>query len=298
MCGTSCASSSEAARAARMRSLAIITRRTGQRSTSTPAMGATNATGAMYATQTIATSLARPCNRKVIRLMTPKRARKSPKMLTNCATQMVRNARWRSTLPERVGTAASATLASYHSAARAKPRALRRPSGRFAGVKRCVPCGVGLRLGRRAHRSGRPGPLPQLELPPTDVPPCVALVPDGRVDADAAEAERFVQPDTRLVRQRHARVRRVEPLQPQEREQRSVQAPSDAAPLMSLRDVYAHVDAPLICRPFAVPRRVRVPEDPAVVEDQPRSECESGRPAPLHLRGVGRFEFGADRRIR
>ena len=77
---------------ARMRSLAIITRLTGQRSTKTPAAGAIRDTGAMYATITSATSVALPCRRKVMRLMTPKMARKSPKTETNCASHSVRKA--------------------------------------------------------------------------------------------------------------------------------------------------------------------------------------------------------------
>src|SRR5215469_2670960 len=39
-----------------------------------------------------------PCQRKVIRLMTPNKARKSPKMLTNWAIQRVRNGRCWSTV--------------------------------------------------------------------------------------------------------------------------------------------------------------------------------------------------------
>ena len=40
---------------------------------------------------TAVTWTAVPCIRKVMRLMTPNRARKSPKMLTNCASHRVRN---------------------------------------------------------------------------------------------------------------------------------------------------------------------------------------------------------------
>src|SRR5690348_3382741 len=75
-----------------MRSLAIITRLTRQRSTSTPASGPMIATGSMYETNTTATSAGVPWSLNVIRLMTAKMARKSPKIETNCAIQMVRKA--------------------------------------------------------------------------------------------------------------------------------------------------------------------------------------------------------------
>ena len=92
ICGTPWAYTSKSARTPRIRSLAIITRLTRQRSTSTPASGPTIATGSMYETITTATSAGVPCSLNVIRLMTAKMARKSPKMLTNCAIQMVRKA--------------------------------------------------------------------------------------------------------------------------------------------------------------------------------------------------------------
>src|SRR5260370_39762252 len=46
---------------------------------------------------TVVISTAEPCRRKVMRLMTPKSARKSPKTLTNCASQRVRKCFWRKT---------------------------------------------------------------------------------------------------------------------------------------------------------------------------------------------------------
>ncbi len=94
---TSPTSTSAAAISARIRSLAIITRFTGQRSTSTPATGAMKEKGARYATVAMATSTALPCSRKVIRLITPKSAMKSPKTLTNWASQSVRNGGWAKT---------------------------------------------------------------------------------------------------------------------------------------------------------------------------------------------------------
>src|SRR6476469_8199119 len=76
---------------ARMMSLAIITRFTFQWSTNTPAMGLMTASGNTYEMVTAVTRTHATCSVKVIRLMTPKRARKSPKMLTNWASQSVRN---------------------------------------------------------------------------------------------------------------------------------------------------------------------------------------------------------------
>src|ERR1700759_1743273 len=49
-----------------------------------------NAMGRIKAIVTVVTSTAVPCQRNVIRLITPNSARKSPKMLTNCAIHNVR----------------------------------------------------------------------------------------------------------------------------------------------------------------------------------------------------------------
>jgi hypothetical protein len=78
-------------RAARIRSLAIMRRFTFKWSTKTPAIGLMTAIGSTNAMVTVVTSTGVPCQRNVMRLMTPKRARKSPKTLTNCASQSVRN---------------------------------------------------------------------------------------------------------------------------------------------------------------------------------------------------------------
>jgi hypothetical protein len=54
-------------------------------------------------------------------------------------------------------------------------------------------------------RVGWVGPLGlQLELPPADVEPAAQLVADAGVNADRAKADRFVQADAGVVRQRNA----------------------------------------------------------------------------------------------
>src|SRR5258708_26482001 len=76
---------------ARIRSLAIMIRFTFQWSTNTPATGPMIARGNRYAMLTAVTCTGVPCQRKVIKAITPNRARKSPKILTNWASQRVRN---------------------------------------------------------------------------------------------------------------------------------------------------------------------------------------------------------------
>lgn len=97
ICGTSRTRTREAAIPARIRSLPTIARFTRHRSTRTPPTGATAEMGKRYATVARATSEAVPCSRKVIRLMTPKSSRKSPKTETSCAVQSVRNPGCRNT---------------------------------------------------------------------------------------------------------------------------------------------------------------------------------------------------------
>src|SRR5438034_1374813 len=72
--------------AARIRSLMIIVRFTFQRSTNTPASGPTMAMGIKKAIITFVTCNGVPCHLNVMRLITPKTARKSPRILTSCAS--------------------------------------------------------------------------------------------------------------------------------------------------------------------------------------------------------------------
>src|SRR5437667_2190078 len=72
--------------AARIRSLMIIVRFTFQRSTNTPASGPTMAMGIMKAIITFVTCNGVPFHLNVMRLITPKTARKSPRILTSFAS--------------------------------------------------------------------------------------------------------------------------------------------------------------------------------------------------------------------
>src|SRR6266849_266406 len=98
ICRTSVTKSKPTISAARMRSLAIMIRFTFQWSTNTPAIGPMIASGKRYAMVTAVTCTAVPCQRNVIHAITPNKARKSPKILTNWASQRVRNALSRKTV--------------------------------------------------------------------------------------------------------------------------------------------------------------------------------------------------------
>src|SRR5258708_17281124 len=93
ICRMSVTKTSSTTSPARMRSLAIITLFTFQWSTNTPAMGPTMVRGNTKAMVIVVTSSTVPCQRYVIIRITPKSARKSPKMLTNWASHMMRNGR-------------------------------------------------------------------------------------------------------------------------------------------------------------------------------------------------------------
>ena len=89
-----------------------------------------------------------------------------------------------------------------------------------------------VRLARRQRLGWRPTAVErrdQAQLPPADVAPRARLPADPSVDADELEAERLVQADARVVRQRDAGAGDLEALRAQPREQRLVQLAADAA---------------------------------------------------------------------
>src|SRR5688572_6957508 len=114
--------------------------------------------------------------------------------------------------------------------------------------------------------------------------PAAELVADVAVDADWLEAHGFVEADARGVRKRDARAGLAEALYVEQLEERGVERAPDA-PAVAVRVVVdGDVGRPLIRRPCAVGRGIRVAGDHAIgVANQPRVRAERGRDALTHF---------------
>src|SRR5207244_11223173 len=99
------------------------------------------------------------------------------------------------------------------------------------------------------------------ELPPADVAPRTELVADVLVHANRSKSDALVQRNARRVGERNPSVRVEESLCGQDREQRSIESLSNAAPLKVWMHGDRRVHRPAVRAPHAMFRRVRVAGD-------------------------------------